>query len=73
MLNVRLGELVTQAAEVSVGTDTTHELGAGIDDVVTRSKRCVSPSRTSRLLQVTHELQHGDIAVLRPDDLQPDR
>jgi hypothetical protein len=35
MLNVRLGELVTQSAEVSIGMDGTRELGAGVDAVVT--------------------------------------
>jgi transketolase len=35
LLNTRLGELVAQAAEVSVGTDTTAELGSAVDDVVT--------------------------------------
>jgi hypothetical protein len=36
LLDTRLGELVAQAAEVSVGTDTTDELGSGVDDVVTQ-------------------------------------
>jgi hypothetical protein len=36
LLDARLGELVAQAAEVSVGTDTTDELGSGVDDVVTQ-------------------------------------
>lgn len=36
LLNVRLGELITQASEVSIGTDTTAELGSGVDDVVTQ-------------------------------------
>src|SRR6266545_3751921 len=35
LLNTRLGELLAQAAEVSVGTDTTAELGSAVDDVVT--------------------------------------
>jgi len=35
LLTTRMGELVAQAAEVSVGTDTTDELGTGVDDVVT--------------------------------------
>jgi hypothetical protein len=30
----RLGELVSQAAEVSIGSDTTGELGSAVDDVV---------------------------------------
>jgi hypothetical protein len=34
LLNVRLGELVSQAAEVSVGTDSTAALGTGVDDLV---------------------------------------
>ncbi len=34
LLTTRMGELVAQAAEVSVGTDTTDELGSGVDDVV---------------------------------------
>ena len=34
LLNVRLGELVTQSAEVSIGMDGTRELGAGVDAVV---------------------------------------
>ncbi|MEZ5248082.1 MAG: hypothetical protein R2713_02370 [Ilumatobacteraceae bacterium] len=29
-----LGELVSQAAEVSIGTDRTAELGSAVDDVV---------------------------------------
>jgi len=36
LLTTRMGELVAQAAEVSVGTDTTDELGTGVDDVVTQ-------------------------------------
>jgi hypothetical protein len=36
LLNTRLGELVAQAAEVSVGADTTGELGSAVDDVVTQ-------------------------------------
>lgn len=36
LLTTRMGELVAQAAEVSVGTDTTNELGTGVDDVVTQ-------------------------------------
>ncbi len=36
LLDTRLGELVAQAAEISVGTDTTDELGSGVDDVVTQ-------------------------------------
>lgn len=36
LLNTRMGELVAQAAEVSVGTDTTDQLGTGVDDVVTQ-------------------------------------
>jgi hypothetical protein len=35
-LHVRLGELVTQAAEVSTGVDHTAELGSAVDDVVTQ-------------------------------------
>jgi len=31
-----MGELVAQAAEVSVGTDSTDQLGTGVDDVVTQ-------------------------------------
>lgn len=34
LLTTRMGELVAQAAEVSVGTDTTDELGTGVGDVV---------------------------------------
>lgn len=34
LLTTRMGELVAQAAEVSVGTDTTDELGTGVSDVV---------------------------------------
>ncbi|MBI5090523.1 MAG: hypothetical protein HZB15_17145 [Actinobacteria bacterium] len=33
-LHVRLGELVTQAAEVSTGVDHTAELGSAVEDVV---------------------------------------
>lgn len=33
-LQTRLGELVSQAAEVSVGSDITSELGSAVDDVV---------------------------------------
>ncbi|MGD9996774.1 MAG: hypothetical protein AB7L17_08615 [Ilumatobacteraceae bacterium] len=33
-LHTRLGELVTQAAEVSTGIDRTAELGSAVDDVV---------------------------------------
>jgi hypothetical protein len=36
LLNTRLGELLAQAAEVSVGTDATGELGSAVDDVVTQ-------------------------------------
>lgn len=36
LLTTRMGELVAQAAEVSVGADTTAELGSGVDDVVTQ-------------------------------------
>lgn len=36
LLTTRMGELVAQAAEVSVGTDTTDELGSGVVDVVTQ-------------------------------------
>jgi chromosome segregation ATPase len=35
-LNTRLGELVTQAAEVSMGVDRTETLGSAVDDVVTQ-------------------------------------
>jgi hypothetical protein len=35
-LNTRLDELVAQAAEVSLGTDSTAELGTGVDDVITQ-------------------------------------
>jgi hypothetical protein len=34
LLNTRLGELLAQAAEVSVGSDTTSDLGSAVDDVV---------------------------------------
>jgi hypothetical protein len=34
LLNTRLGELLAQASEVSVGTDTTSDLGSAVDDVV---------------------------------------
>ena len=34
LLTTRMGELVAQAAEVSVGTDTTDELGDGVSDVI---------------------------------------
>jgi hypothetical protein len=37
-LHIRLGELVSQAAEVSVGVDHTAELGSAVDDVVTQLK-----------------------------------
>ena len=36
LLNTRLGELLAQAAEVSVGADSTDELGSAVDDVVTQ-------------------------------------
>jgi hypothetical protein len=36
LLNTRLGELLAQAAEVSVGADATGELGSAVDDVVTQ-------------------------------------
>lgn len=36
LLNIRMGELVAQAAEVSVGSHTTESLGSAIDDVVTQ-------------------------------------
>lgn len=36
LLNTRLGELLAQAAEVSVGSDTTTDLGSAVDDVVTQ-------------------------------------
>jgi hypothetical protein len=36
LLNTRLGELLAEAAEVSVGSDTTGELGSAVDDVVTQ-------------------------------------
>lgn len=35
-LHTRLGELVSQAAEVSAGVDHTAELGSAVDDVVTQ-------------------------------------
>lgn len=35
-LTTRMGELVTQAAEVSVSSDTTAELGSAVDEVVTQ-------------------------------------
>lgn len=35
-LTTRMGELVTQAAEVSVSSDTTAELGTAVDEVVTQ-------------------------------------
>ncbi len=35
-LRTRLGELVSQAAEVSSGVDHTDELGTAVDDVVTQ-------------------------------------
>lgn len=36
VLQTRLGELVTQAAEVSMGVDHTAELGSAVDEVVTQ-------------------------------------
>jgi len=36
LLTTRMGELVAQAAEISVGTYTTDELGSGVGDVVTQ-------------------------------------
>ena len=36
LLNTRLGELLAQAAEVSVGSDATGDLGSAVDDVVTQ-------------------------------------
>jgi hypothetical protein len=36
LLNTRLGELLAQAAEVSVGSDTTSDLGSAVNDVVTQ-------------------------------------
>ena len=36
LLNTRLGELLAQAAEVSVGSNATDELGSAVDDVVTQ-------------------------------------
>ncbi len=36
LLNTRLGELLAHAAEVSVGSDTTSDLGSAVDDVVTQ-------------------------------------
>ena len=36
LLNTRVGELLAQAAEVSVGADTSDELGSAVDDVVTQ-------------------------------------
>jgi hypothetical protein len=36
LLNTRLGELLAQAAEVSVGADATDDLGSAVDDVVTQ-------------------------------------
>lgn len=36
LLNTRLGELLAQAAEVSVGADSTGDLGSAVDDVVTQ-------------------------------------
>lgn len=36
LLNTRLGELLAHAAEVSVGADTTADLGSAVDDVVTQ-------------------------------------
>ena len=36
LLNTRLGELLANAAEVSVGADTTTDLGSAVDDVVTQ-------------------------------------
>ncbi len=36
LLNTRIGELLAHAAEVSVGADTTSDLGSAVDDVVTQ-------------------------------------
>ena len=36
LLNTRVGELLAQAAEVSVGSDPTTDLGSAVDDVVTQ-------------------------------------
>ena len=36
LLTTRMGELVAHAAEVSVGTDATDELGTGVGEVVTQ-------------------------------------
>ncbi len=36
LLNTRVGELLAQAAEISVGADSTDELGSAVDDVVTQ-------------------------------------
>jgi hypothetical protein len=36
LLNTRVGELLAQAAEVSVGADSTSDLGSAVDDVVTQ-------------------------------------
>ena len=38
LLTTRMGELVAQAAEVSVGTDSTELLGTGVGDVVTQQE-----------------------------------
>ena len=35
-LTARMGELVTQAAEVSLGIDATDEIGSAVDEVVTQ-------------------------------------
>lgn len=36
LLTTRMGELLAHAAEVSVGSDATEELGTGVDEVVTQ-------------------------------------
>lgn len=36
LLDTRLGELIAEAAEVSVGSDATSDLGSAVDDVVTQ-------------------------------------
>jgi hypothetical protein len=59
VLNTQLGELVAQAAEVSVGADSTDQLGSAVTDVVTQLEAL-------RLAFV--DVDAADTGMHRPDD-----
>jgi hypothetical protein len=64
VLQTRLGELVSQAAEVSVGVDRTAELGSAVDDVVVQLE--------ALRLAVREVANVAELPALSPETPTPD-